>query len=92
MNSLLTGYRVMATVVGVLLIVLCLVGLPLHWAHLVNPAWTLTEAARLAVAHGAVAWPVQYLAGRHQLVRLLERERAASGAEAADRENRALGV
>ena len=39
MNSLLTAYRVMATVVGVLLIVLCLVGLPLHWAHLVDPAW-----------------------------------------------------
>ena len=39
MTSLLTGYRVMATVVGVLLVVLCLVGLPLHWAHLVNPAW-----------------------------------------------------
>jgi integral membrane protein len=38
-NSLLTGYRVMATVVGVLLVVLCLVGLPLHWAHLVDPAW-----------------------------------------------------
>jgi len=29
----------MATVVGVLLVVLCLVGLPLHWAHLVDPAW-----------------------------------------------------
>ena len=39
MNNLLTGYRVMATVVGVLLVVLCLVGLPLHWAHLVDPAW-----------------------------------------------------
>ena len=39
MNSLLTAYRVMATLVGVLLVVLCLVGLPLHWAHLVNPAW-----------------------------------------------------
>ena len=39
MKSLLTGYRVMATVVGVLLVVLCLVGLPLHWAHLVDPAW-----------------------------------------------------
>jgi integral membrane protein len=38
-NSLLTAYRVMATIVGVLLIVLCLIGLPLHWAHLVNPAW-----------------------------------------------------
>jgi integral membrane protein len=35
----LTRYRVLATVVGVLLVVLCLIGLPLHWAHLVNPAW-----------------------------------------------------
>jgi integral membrane protein len=32
-------YRVMATVVGVLLIVLCLVGLPLNEAHLLNDAW-----------------------------------------------------
>lgn len=39
MNQLLKAYRVMATVVGVLLVVLCLVGLPLHWAHLVDPAW-----------------------------------------------------
>lgn len=39
MKRLLTAYRVMATVVGVLLVILCLVGLPLHWAHLVNPAW-----------------------------------------------------
>jgi integral membrane protein len=38
-KSLLTGYRVMATIVGVLLVVLCLVGLPLHWAHLIDPAW-----------------------------------------------------
>ena len=35
----LRRYRVLATVVGVLLVVLCLVGLPLHWAHLVDPAW-----------------------------------------------------
>lgn len=35
----LAAYRVMATVVGVLLIVLCLVGLPLNEAHLVNEAW-----------------------------------------------------
>ena len=33
------AYRVMATIVGVLLVVLCLIGLPLHWAHLVDPAW-----------------------------------------------------
>ena len=39
MKRLLTAYRVMATIVGVLLIVLCLIGLPLHWAHLVDPSW-----------------------------------------------------
>jgi len=38
-KSTLTAYRVMATVVGVLLIVLCLIGLPLHYAHVVDPAW-----------------------------------------------------
>ena len=35
----LTRYRVMASIVGVLLIVLCLVGLPLNEAHLLNEAW-----------------------------------------------------
>ncbi len=35
----LQRYRLAANVVGVLLIVLCLVGLPLNEAHLVNPAW-----------------------------------------------------
>lgn len=39
MSGILKAYRVMATVVGVLLVVLCLVGVPLHYAHLVNPAW-----------------------------------------------------
>jgi integral membrane protein len=39
LRSALTRYRVLANVVGVLLVVLCLVGLPLHWAHLVDPAW-----------------------------------------------------
>ena len=39
MTRLLTAYRVMATLVGVLLVVLVLVGVPLHWAHLVNEAW-----------------------------------------------------
>jgi anthraniloyl-CoA monooxygenase len=43
--------------------------------HLVNPAWTLTEAARWGYA-GAV-WPDQYLAGKYQLDRLIARERAA---------------
>ncbi len=35
----LQRYRIAANVVGVLLIVLCLVGLPLNEAHLVDPAW-----------------------------------------------------
>jgi integral membrane protein len=38
-KRLLTAYRVLATVVGVLLIVLCLVGLPLNEAHRLDPAW-----------------------------------------------------
>jgi integral membrane protein len=52
----------MATVVGVLLVVLCLVGVPLNHAHDVNPAWfpegsdpqRLGDAisAYLGVAHG----------------------------------------
>lgn len=46
--------------------------------HLVNPAWTLSEAARLGY-HGA-QWPSQYLSGKHQLERLLARERAEAGA------------
>ncbi|MBC8088844.1 MAG: bifunctional salicylyl-CoA 5-hydroxylase/oxidoreductase [Phycisphaerae bacterium] len=46
--------------------------------HLVNPAWTLSEAARLGY-HGA-EWPSQYLSGKSQLDRLLARERAEAGA------------
>ncbi len=38
-EAALARYRLAATVVGVLLIVLVLVGLPLNEAHLVNPAW-----------------------------------------------------
>ncbi|MFD2366094.1 bifunctional salicylyl-CoA 5-hydroxylase/oxidoreductase [Pseudoduganella sp. GCM10020061] len=54
---------------------LCAVGRP----HLANPAWTLTEAAK--IGYSAIAWPVQYLAGKAQLERNLERERqAAAGA------------
>lgn len=48
---------------------LCAVGRP----HLANPAWTLAEAAR--IGYTAVAWPKQYLAGKAQLERNLERER-----------------
>jgi len=52
---------------------LCAVGRP----HLANPAWTLTEAAR--IGHLAQPWPKQYLAAKQQLERSLERERAQAG-------------
>ena len=44
--------------------------------HLVNPAWTLAEAARWGYA--GATWPDQYLAGKAQLERVLARERAAA--------------
>jgi integral membrane protein len=61
-TAALTRYRVMATIVGVLLIVLCLVGVPLHYGYLLLPE-TLPEGGRawqlgadisqyLGVAHG----------------------------------------
>ena len=55
---------------------LCAVGRP----HLANPAWTLSEAARIGFA--AVEWPKQYRPAKVQLERNLERERqlAAAGA------------
>ncbi len=55
---------------------LCAVGRP----HLANPAWTLTEAAK--IGFGAVEWPRQYRPAKGQLERNLERERqlSASGA------------
>jgi len=55
---------------------LCAVGRP----HLANPAWTLAEAAR--IGYRPLPWPRQYLPGKQQLERNLERERqlaAASG-------------
>jgi anthraniloyl-CoA monooxygenase len=48
--------------------------------HLVNPAWTLTEAARWG--YSGATWPDQYLAGKAQLERLIMRERAAAGLNA----------
>jgi anthraniloyl-CoA monooxygenase len=42
---------------------LCAVGRP----HLANPAWTLAQAA--SIGYKAIAWPKQYLAGKHQLER-----------------------
>jgi anthraniloyl-CoA monooxygenase len=49
---------------------LCAVARP----HLANPAWSLTEAAR--IGYHELAWPKQYLSGKTQLERNLERERA----------------
>lgn len=48
--------------------------------HLVNPAWTLTEAARFGYSGVDELWPAQYRAGRAQLERLMERERATLAA------------
>jgi anthraniloyl-CoA monooxygenase len=55
---------------------LCAVGRP----HLADPAWTLHEAAKIGFA--AIAWPKQYLAGKAQLERNLERERQIAAANA----------
>ncbi|HET8717385.1 MAG TPA: DUF3817 domain-containing protein [Nocardioidaceae bacterium] len=62
MKAALLRYRVMATIVGVLLIVLVLVGLPLHYGYLLLPdalpkggqAWQVgADISRyLGVAHG----------------------------------------
>ncbi len=50
--------------------------------HLVNPAWTLTEAARFGFDGVDVLWPPPYRAAKVQLDRLMERERAALAAAA----------
>jgi len=49
---------------------LCAVARP----HLSNPAWALLEAAK--IGYHDVAWPRQYLSGKNQLERNLEREKA----------------
>jgi len=56
---------------------LCAVARP----HLANPAWTLTEAAK--IGYFDVAWPKQYTAAKSQLERNFERERAMHAAPAA---------
>jgi integral membrane protein len=57
----LAGYRFMATVVGVLLIVLCLVGLPLNEAHLVDESWFPVGSTAQQVGDGIS----QYLGVAH---------------------------
>ncbi|KQT10160.1 bifunctional salicylyl-CoA 5-hydroxylase/oxidoreductase [Ramlibacter sp. Leaf400] len=69
---------------------LCAVARP----HLANPAWTLTEAAR--IGYGDIQWPVQYLSGKVQLERNLEREKAmaaqGAGLSPLEQANQAQGV
>jgi anthraniloyl-CoA monooxygenase len=57
---------------------LCAVARP----HLANPAWTLTEAAR--VGYTAIAWPAPYQSGKPQMEALFTRAAAASTAPVAD--------
>jgi anthraniloyl-CoA monooxygenase len=56
---------------------LCAVARP----HLANPAWTLTEAAKIGFTE--VMWPRQYLSGKSQMETLFQRERAAAAAATA---------
>ena len=56
---------------------LCAVARP----HLANPAWTLTEAAR--IGYRPVQWPKQYRSGKAQMESLFAREKAAQAALAA---------
>ncbi|MDR7272424.1 anthraniloyl-CoA monooxygenase [Pelomonas saccharophila] len=67
---------------------LCAIARP----HLANPAWTLTEAARIGY-RGPIGleWPKQYLSGKSQLEREFERQRS-TGVAAAEQANKALGV
>jgi anthraniloyl-CoA monooxygenase len=55
---------------------LCAIARP----HLANPAWTLTEAAKLG--YPDLAWPKQYRSAKAQLERNLQREKEAAAANA----------
>ena len=55
---------------------LCAIARP----HLANPAWTLSEAAKLG--YGDIEWPRQYLTAKVQLERNLQREKETAAANA----------
>ncbi len=55
---------------------LCAVARP----HLANPAWTLTEAAK--IGYTVMNWPRQYRAGKSQMETLFAREKALAAAPA----------
>jgi anthraniloyl-CoA monooxygenase len=69
---------------------LCAVARP----HLANPAWTLTEAAK--IGYFDIQWPKQYTAAKAQLERNIERERQQAtmdaGLSVLERARRAEGV
>jgi anthraniloyl-CoA monooxygenase len=50
--------------------------------HLANPAWTLTEAAR--IGYKDIAWPLAYESGKPQLEAGFARERAMQTASKGD--------
>ncbi|MBC5768638.1 bifunctional salicylyl-CoA 5-hydroxylase/oxidoreductase [Ramlibacter albus] len=54
---------------------LCAIARP----HLANPQWTLQEAAK--IGYHDIGWPKQYLSGKNQLERNLEREKLQSAQE-----------
>jgi anthraniloyl-CoA monooxygenase len=56
---------------------LCAIARP----HLANPAWTLTEAAK--IGYTSMVWPKQYLSAKPQMESLFAREKAAVAALAA---------
>ncbi len=56
---------------------LCAIGRP----HLANPAWTLTEAAK--IGYTLIGWPKQYRAGKAQMEANFSREQAAQAVQAA---------
>jgi anthraniloyl-CoA monooxygenase len=56
---------------------LCAIARP----HLANPAWTLTEAAK--IGYTPMVWPKQYLSAKPQMESLFAREKAAVAALAA---------
>ena len=60
---------------------LCAVARP----HLANPAWSLNEAAK--IGYPDVQWPKQYLSGKNQLERNLEREKSLAAAAPSRGEN-----
>jgi anthraniloyl-CoA monooxygenase len=55
---------------------LCAVARP----HLANPAWTLTEAAK--IGYTGLAWPKQYVSGKSQMEANFQREKAQAAAAA----------